>query len=906
MRTLIPQLSILILCSLLSAVCSAGPVILSDEQGTYPLGLHLELLNDPGEQWTVQDVNSPTLSSHFVPSPIQEARFTENVGWARFTITNKATKTEEWLLVDTRIGSPDRVELYIPDVVTGAPQSWSVKTLGDAMPASHRAVKYRRDNFLLNLEPDTTRTFYVRYEFGRNGRETSLVLYSFRDFAAHDHESQIALGLFFGLMGVMVLYNLFLFLSLKDRAYLYYVLSMATVGMLLAMVNGVFQEHLLPGFATKDTRINLVFMGIYWIFQSKFMQTFLRTRSLVPWIHRMLSVYIISGVFTVIAALLDLQAILVPRAPQHIFGLVFFALNIIVPLLCLRRGFRPARFFLFASSLMVTGALLYTLERLNILPAIALFQYYSMHLGVALETILFSLALADRIKILREEKETQEAASREAQLSARTAQAANQAKSRFLANMSHEIRTPMNAILGYAQILQRKSTLAPDDRQAVETIHRSGDHLLKLINDVLDISKIEAGRLELQPSDFDLQSLLQNLSVMFQHRCEAKGLTWSIESPRADRIPVHGDEAKLSQVLINLLGNAVKFTPQGSVSLKVSSLPDHHFRFDVTDTGPGISLEDQSSIFEAFAQSEAGRREGGTGLGLSISQRLLDLMGGKLELKSPRENNMPAGLSSDSSAVLSAVASAKVEAFREGGGSTFAFTIALPPAKAEVSASTGDEWSSVTHLAEGHTVSALVADDVIENRDVLSHLLTDIGVEVTLAENGKEALDQVLANPPDILFLDIRMPVMDGQEAARRIWEEIGRDTTKIVAVSASTLDHERQEIFDLGFNGFLPKPFRTEQIYASLAEHLGVEFDYDEASVASDQVDLDLSEISLPDDLRERLVKAAELSSVTELEQTLDEVQKIGPEAGRLATHLRSLSQDFKMDEILTLLRKI
>jgi signal transduction histidine kinase/ligand-binding sensor domain-containing protein/CheY-like chemotaxis protein len=479
------------------------------------------------------------------------------------------------------------------------------------------------------------------------------------------------------------------------------------------------------------------------------------------------------------------------------------------------------------------------------------------------------------------------------------AEQANVAKSRFLANMSHEIRTPMNAILGYAQILQRKSTLAPDDRQAVETIHRSGDHLLKLINDVLDISKIEAGRLELQPSDFDLQSLVQNLSVMFQHRCEAKRLTWSIDSPEANRIPVYGDEAKLSQVLINLLGNAVKFTPQGSVTLKVSALPGHHFRFDVADTGPGISPDDQISIFEAFTQSDAGQRVGGTGLGLSLSQSFLDLMDGTLELNSPREDNVPAD--------LSAVAppGAKVEALREGGGSTFSFTIVLPPAKAEVAESVKDKWSSVSHLTQGHTVTALVADDVVENRDVLSHLLTDIGVKVTLAEDGKQALDQVVAAPPDIIFMDIRMPVMDGTEAAQHIWQAIGKDTIKIVAVSASTLDHERQEILELGFNGFLPKPFRTEQIYASLAEHLGVEFDYDEEAAASDQVDLDLSAISLPDDLRQRLVKAAELSSVTELEQVLDEVVDLGPEATRLAEHLRDLSQDFKMDEILTLLDK-
>ena len=457
------------------------------------------------------------------------------------------------------------------------------------------------------------------------------------------------------------------------------------------------------------------------------------------------------------------------------------------------------------------------------------------------------------------------------------AEAANVAKSLFLANMSHEIRTPMNAILGYAQILQRKSTLVPDDRRAVETIHRSGDHLLKLINDVLDISKIEAGRLELQPSDFDLQSILQNLSVMFKLRCEAKRLAWQVEAPPGDRLPVYGDEAKLSQVLINLLGNAVKFTDRGGVTLKVTPLPDHRYRFDVTDTGPGISPEDQKAIFEAFAQSEAGRKAGGTGLGLSISRKLIELMGGVLELDST-----------------------------PGQGSCFSFTLPLPLARAEVLAPTQDRYARVVRLSEGHTVSALVADDVLENREVLSRLLEDIGVRVTLAENGRQAVEQALTHTSDILFLDIRMPEMDGPEAAGRIWEALGRDALKIVAISASALDHERREFLEMGFDGFIPKPFRTEQIYACLAELLGVEYEYVEPVEAVEEAPLDLEGIVLPEALFSRLRQAAELSSVTELEKALGEVETLGPEAGRLARHLRGLSQDFKMDEILGILEQM
>ncbi len=457
------------------------------------------------------------------------------------------------------------------------------------------------------------------------------------------------------------------------------------------------------------------------------------------------------------------------------------------------------------------------------------------------------------------------------------AEAANQAKSRFLANMSHEIRTPMNAIIGYAQILQRKPTLAPDDRNAIETIDRSGNHLLKLINDVLDISKIEAGRYELHPADFDLQSLLQNISLMHQHRCEAKRLAWQAEIPEADRLPVHGDEAKLSQVLINLLGNAIKFTDEGAVSFTVASLSEDRYCFGVTDTGPGISPEDREAIFEAFTQAQAGIKEGGTGLGLPISQKLIELMGGHLSLDST-----------------------------PGEGSHFSFTIPLPPAKAKVLLATEDKWSNVVRLAEGHIVTALVADDVLENREVLSHLLTDIGVEVSLAEDGKEALEKVIANAPDIVFLDIHMPQMDGPEAARRIWEALGRDALKIVAVSASTLEHEQQEFLEQGFDDFVPKPFRVEQIYGCLAKHLGVEFEYGEAGVVSEEAAPDLEGIRLPGDLHARLQEAAELYSVTELEGYFSEMEQLGEGHQQLADHLRGLRRKHDIEAIISILQDV
>ncbi|MFZ4441075.1 MAG: PAS domain S-box protein [Syntrophales bacterium] len=386
------------------------------------------------------------------------------------------------------------------------------------------------------------------------------------------------------------------------------------------------------------------------------------------------------------------------------------------------------------------------------------------------------------------------------------AEKANQAKSIFVANMSHEIRTPMNAVIGFAQVLERDPAITPEQAEHVRTIHRSGIHLLRLINDILDMSKIEAGRTTLNEAVFCLHDLLDDLLQMFRVRTDAQGLQLLME--RDENVPryVNGDEGKLRQVLVNLLGNAVKFTATGGVAVRVrvgavaenTGEADESLRlgFEVEDSGPGIPDEEQNRIFDPFQQGGGGMASGGTGLGLAISRRFVEMMGGSLAVKS-----------------------------KVGTGSCFGFDLLLKPA-AEVAGREQRVSRRIIGLEAGSgPFRILVVDDAPTNRVLLCALLRPLGFEVAEAGNGVEAIDIFKKWSPHAVLMDMRMPVMDGYEATRWIKSTEAGRVTPVIAITANAFENNGQRVMESGVDAYVRKPFRMEEICAALGKCLGVRY---------------------------------------------------------------------------------
>ncbi|MEP7365850.1 MAG: PAS domain S-box protein [Acidobacteriota bacterium] len=498
--------------------------------------------------------------------------------------------------------------------------------------------------------------------------------------------------------------------------------------------------------------------------------------------------------------------------------------------------------------------------------------------------VLVSGAIRDITERRRVEREILSLNSR-LEESAADAEAANRAKSTFLSTMSHEIRTPLNAILGYAQLMSRDAGLSAEAKANLAVIGRSGEHLLTLINDILDMSKIEAGRIEITQLTFNLPRMLSDLAAMFRLRAEAKALRFDMFADGEDVAYVVTDEGKLRQALINLLGNAIKFTKCGGVTMNVTMATRDSGGLWlvalVKDSGPGIGNDDQTRLFEPFQQAKGLlNTQEGTGLGLAISRKYARLMGGDLTVESA-----------------------------VGEGSTFRFEIPVGRGDGTV-AVRRTASRRITGISEGRQgPEILVVDDQIENRHWLMKLLTAIGYTVQGAENGEAALRTWKERSPRVVLMDVHMPVMNGLEATKRIKDDPRGKETAVIVLTASALDEDRRSVATSGADGYLSKPCQENELLEMIAALTGMSYEYEAAepgsaaSVPGNTARISNWLLQLPRERLEALRDATLAGSKRQLDELICLLRE---EAGGEAAHdLQHLADKYEYDVLTRLLEE-
>jgi PAS domain S-box-containing protein len=467
-----------------------------------------------------------------------------------------------------------------------------------------------------------------------------------------------------------------------------------------------------------------------------------------------------------------------------------------------------------------------------------------------------------------------------------TAENANQAKSTFLANMSHELRTPLNAILGFSDLLGRDHNTTADQQEKLAIINRSGAHLLNMINDVLDLSKIEAGQVELEPEAFDLPDMLQNIGRMFETQADIAHLHFNLELDTELAPYIKTDIGKLRQILINLLGNAVKFTSEGGFSLRARTLPIADdpdmvtLHLEVQDSGPGIPPEQLQRIFEPFISTQYASQKNarGTGLGLSISSSFVNLLGGEISVDS-----------------------------EIGKGSLFRVDLPVTLAQVEKTADIKVAKPRVLGLEPDQpSWRILVVEDNFENRLLLSNLIMQVGFDIREAENGEQAVAQFQQWQPHFIWMDMRMPVMDGYEATTRIRELPDGDKVKIVAITASAFKEQRKSILEAGCDEVMHKPFQAHEIFNTMAEQLGVRYIYEESGECNGQASLSRLEL---DDLQglsdEWLVQFLNFVQCGDINAMLALTDTLATEHAETKAKLNHCIHEFQFQDLVTILEK-
>lgn len=769
-------------------------------------GKYLEYLEDTEGNLSIEDVRSDQLADQWQKSNEEVLNFgyVEKVYWVRFDIKN-SRKSARPVFLEVQNPYFDNIQIFS---VAGN-QVIDSKVAGDLFPFQQREIQHRFFIFSLNPEPDQTTTYYVRFQIN-GAMKIHLVLWEAKALQNKIKNEYTAIALFFGILISLLIYNLFIFFSLRELTYFYYVLTVLFIVLVTGSTMGVTFEFLwpdLPGWA--DVSINLLSvwgLGVVIIFS----RSYLETGKYLPKLDRfLLAMVAIDFLFGLIVAFFKNSFTI--NFTMYLI-LLSVALTIIAGYLTYRKGVASAIYFILAWISLLSGVVLIALQRLTILPSWFLFEN-ALHIGAALQVILFSFGLADKIKVLQQEKQTAQSNAID------ILKKSDKLKDEFLANTSHELRTPLNGIIGLADsiLLGATGSIGNATRESLQMIASSGRRLANLVNDILDFSKLRHDELVIKKEAVDVSTVIDVVMALSSPLLAGKPV--ELNHNRKDLPLVLADEARLEQILFNLVGNAIKFTKDGNITIS-GEVKGDKVEISVQDTGIGIPAGKQSIIFDSFTQADGSiaREYSGTGIGLSITRKLVELHGGIIRVESEP------GAGSCFSFTLPIAEDSDLTLTRSTGR-TEVDLISRPvesnphsnAVESGVSAeNTTDDLSKIGTQKFSNNIHILIVDDDPVNLHVLKSHLTLYNYTITEASSGRDALrlfDDGISF--DLVLLDVMMPGLSGYEVCRILRETRSQTELPVIMLTAKNRVVDLVAGLESGANDYLTKPFDSRELTA-------------------------------------------------------------------------------------------
>ncbi|WP_339438511.1 hybrid sensor histidine kinase/response regulator [Pseudomonas sp. EA_15y_Pfl1_P104] len=777
-------LLILLLCGL---PLLANAVEFNQDTRSLPLGRAMQVLEDPTDALTIADVSAPSAATQFKPhdKDTLNAGYSRSVFWLKVNLHYLPTHPEAqrtWLL-ELAYPPLDHLDLYLPDN-TGTYRL--AGRTGDALPFSSREI--RQNNYLFNVDftPGQAKTVYLRLQ-SEGSIQAPLTLWSSTAYLEQQPLRLYVLGLIYGVLLGMLVYNLFIYLSVRDTSYLYYIFYIASFGMYQLSVNGAAVEYFWPNNPWWANAATPFLIGSAALFGSLFARSFLHTAQHSRWINRLLLALVACGAVVMLLSLMTSYALALRLATG--LALVFTVTIFVAAIKAWYCGLRVARYFIIAWSAFLLGGVVNTLMVLGYLPNVFLTMYASQ-IGSAIEVALLSLALADRINSMREQQaQILFDASQKLEVLNQQLARSNRLKDEFLATLTHELRTPMNGVIGSLELMQTVR-LDADLAQYQQTAAGSARDMMRMVNGILTLTELQAGRLSAQPQVFSLRGTLDTLRQQFNASAQSKGLAFSIDV--AGELPdrVVGDADKLLQCLDCLLDNAFKFTHEGSVRLRVVGVPHSEgalrLSFIVTDTGIGFAFLDEATLYQRFFQLDGSttREYGGMGIGLAICRQLIELLGGRLT-----HHSEPS----------------------KGSRFQLELEVEVSPVPPEFKPMPGRQRAP-------QECAVLLVDDNSVGQLVVRGMLLKLGYRVKSVDSGPNALAALQGEDFDAVLLDLPE---GGFSLCCQIRALPGCGELPVIAVSTSLNVSEREHCHGIGISDRLVKPVRFEALQAVLERRL-------------------------------------------------------------------------------------